>query len=206
MNVDYCMFTKGNVFLKHSNQVVTMMWRLKIKQPCIFAMAVVLIINSTLARAVNVSESDSVNTIQNDSCAATKQSFSTFNEYIYSSFNRIENSQIKLTDSNSGLKILSLRRTAANMMLDLRFKILDIEQAKHILDRKTPVYLIDQVSGSRYRVPATTKLGPLRQTTKQIDTSKTYFIMFANPGRNIKQCDVVTVMIGDTSIDNIRVE
>ena len=133
-------------------------------------------------------------------CPEVEAVYSTFNEYHYSS------SDVQAKRTATGLKVLSLRRTAADMMLDLRFKILDIEQTKNIMDRKTPVYLIDQLSGYRYRVPVTTKLGPLRQTTKQVDLNKTYFIMFANPGRSIKKCDVVTVMIGDRSIDNIVVE
>ena len=164
----------------------------------------VLITISFVSMPVNsASTSQSTNAFLagGNECPGVNANYSTFNEYRHSS-----PQQNDTAGSGASVKILSLRRTAADMMLDLRFKILDLEQTIRIMDRKTPVYLIDQVSGYRYRVPVTTKLGPLRQTAKNVDLNKTYFIMFANPGRSIKKCDVVTVMIGDKSIDKIVVE
>lgn len=175
-------------------------WVEAIKQAVLYGLSAAVIVFSASAAVVSANQSTAVFETSGNQCPRVEIGYSTFNEYHYSS------TGVDASGSATGLKILSLRRTAADMMLDLRFKILDIEQTKSIMDRKTPVYLIDQVSGYRYRVPVTTKLGPLRQTTKQVDINKTYFIMFANPGRSIKKCDIVTVMIGDTSIDNIIVE
>ena len=176
----------------------------------LFCIVVILPLISVSGYAANLIVNQASLVDNSEVCATGKQNFSTFIAYRYSAsgslVKTVGNAQTEADASRAGLKIISLRRTAADMMLDLRFKISNAENAKSIMNRKTPVYLIDQVSGYRYRVPVTTKLGPLRQTSKRIDENRVYFIMFANPGRSIKKCDIVTVMVGNTSIDNIVVE
>ncbi|MEO5573967.1 MAG: hypothetical protein ABIR48_05745 [Gammaproteobacteria bacterium] len=105
-----------------------------------------------------------------------------------------------------GVEITALRLSAAGYMLDLRYRIVDIKKAAALLDRKIAPYLIEQASGAKLMVPNTPKLGPLRQTRKPANNRRTNFIFFANPGRFIKAGDKVSLVVGDTKIDNLTVE
>ena len=107
-----------------------------------------------------------------------------------------------------GIQIIGLRLTAAGYMLDFRYRIVDPNKALPIVDRRNKPYLIDQASGSRFMVPNPPKLGPLRQTTKygKPKEGRTYFILFANPGRFINQGSEATVVIGDFRVENLTVE
>ncbi|PLX89833.1 MAG: hypothetical protein C0619_10415 [Desulfuromonas sp.] len=104
-----------------------------------------------------------------------------------------------------GIEILSLRSTAANYMLDFRYRVIDAEKAKPIFDRKTKPYLVDQASGHKFAVPNPPKTGPLRNSnTPQVD--RNYFTIFANPGKYIQPGSMVTVVIGDFRAENLVVQ
>lgn len=99
-------------------------------------------------------------------------------------------------EKNFGIQILSLRPTALGHMLDLRFKVLDSEKAKPILDKNKKSYLMDQKSGKTLQVPVT-KSGSMRQTTLKPEAGRVYFTLFANPGGFVKENSPVTLVIGD---------
>lgn len=105
-----------------------------------------------------------------------------------------------------GVEIESVRLTAAGYMLDFRYRVTDDEKAKGFMGRKVRPHLIDQDSGATVIVPAPGKLGALKQTSSVPVEDKTYFVMFANPGRFIKQGNKVTVVIGDFEACDIMVE
>jgi hypothetical protein len=103
-----------------------------------------------------------------------------------------------------GIRILGIRRSAANYMLDFRYRVLDAEKAKPIFHRKTRPYLIDQASGTKLIVFSSPKTGPMRSTdTPKVD--RNYFTFFANPGRFIQAGNKVTVVIGDFKVENLVV-
>jgi len=106
-----------------------------------------------------------------------------------------------------GVKVESLRISAAGNLLDFRYRIIDPEKASYLVDRSNKPYLIDQASGRVLSVPTTAKVGPLRQTVRYglPQKDKIYFILFGNP-HVIKPGDKVTVVIGEFKAENIIVE
>jgi hypothetical protein len=114
----------------------------------------------------------------------------------------------KACAKNWGIEIVSLRRSAADSMLDLRYRILDGEKATRLVDRSIDAYLIDQATGRTVAVPNTAKIGPLRQTTKYgpPPEGRVFFMLFPNPGKSIKAGDKVTVVLGEFKATNLVVE
>ncbi|WP_299203912.1 hypothetical protein [uncultured Amphritea sp.] len=104
-----------------------------------------------------------------------------------------------------GIRILSLRQSAAGYMLDFRYTVTDAAKAKPILDRSVKPQLIVTRTGNHLQVPAPPKLGPLRQSSRAPRTDTNYFIFFANPGRIVKPGDEVSIQIGKLEISGLRV-
>ena len=104
-----------------------------------------------------------------------------------------------------GVKVLQIRLSAEGYMLDLRYRVLDAEKAAPLFDREQKAYLIDQATGAKFLVPESPKVGAMR-TTRPPKQDKNYFILFANPGRYVKQGNKVTVVIGDFMAENLIVE
>jgi len=105
-----------------------------------------------------------------------------------------------------GIRVIGIRRTAADYMLDFRFRMLDPEKAAAIMDRKIKPHLIVEKNGHKLQVPVSAKIGPLRQAPKFAKTNRNYFMFFANPGRAVKAGDQVTLVIGDFRQEHIVVE
>lgn len=105
-----------------------------------------------------------------------------------------------------GIRVESLRLTAADYMLDLRFRVTDPERAAPFLSRRTELELVDEASGVRFAVPNTPKLGKLRQVAREDMGDRSYFILFANPGRYLRPGSQVTLRAGDTRIAALTVE
>lgn len=107
---------------------------------------------------------------------------------------------------DAGIRVESLRLTAADYMLDLRFRVTDPERAAPFFSRKTELQLVDPVSGARLAVPNTPKLGKLRQVARKGMPDRSYFVLFANPGRFLKAGSQVTLVAGDTHVARLTVE
>jgi hypothetical protein len=90
-------------------------------------------------------------------------------------------------------------------MLDFRYKVLDPDKASLMLNRKEKPFLIDQATGEKFIVPSPPKIGPLRTTAIKPKQGKTYFILFANPGKFIDRGNMVTIEIGDFEARNLIV-
>ncbi len=105
-----------------------------------------------------------------------------------------------------GIRIESLRLTAADYMLDLRFRVTDPDRAAPFFSRKTEFELVDLASGARLAVPDTPKLGKLRQVARKGMNDRSYFVLFANPGRYLKAGSQVMLVAGETRIGPFTVE
>jgi hypothetical protein len=103
-----------------------------------------------------------------------------------------------------GIKVLSVRLTAASHMLDFTYRITDSEKASSLVRKQVKPYLIDQATGTRLSVPMT-KLGAMRQTAVLPEADRNYRILFGNPGL-VKAGSKVTVVIGDMKVENLVVE
>ena len=105
-----------------------------------------------------------------------------------------------------GIRVLSIRLTAANYMLDFRYRVSDTEKAEAIITRKIKPHVIIEDSGRKLVVPVAAKLGPLRTSPKYLKKDKNYFTFFANPGGDVKSGDKVTVVMGDAIIEHLVVQ
>lgn len=114
---------------------------------------------------------------------------------------------MKNMEERWGVRVESLRVSAAGNTLDFRYRIVDPEKAAYLVDRRNKPYMIDQASGKVLSVPTTAKVGPMRQTVRAglPKKNKVYFILFGNP-HVIKPGDRVTVAIGDFKVENMIVE
>ena len=110
------------------------------------------------------------------------------------------------SEEKHGVRVIGIRRTAANYMLDFRYRILDKHKVAELMDRKIKPQLLVEKNGAILMVPVTSKLGPLRQSAKFAKENKNYFMFFANPGRSVKPGDLVTVTIGDFKKEHIVVQ
>lgn len=104
-----------------------------------------------------------------------------------------------------GIKIGSIRLTAKDYMLDLRYRVKDPDKAKPILKRGQKPFLIDQATGKKLAVP-TTKVGPMRSTTVEPKANRQYVILFSNLNKIVKRGNKVTVVIGEFKAENLIVE
>ncbi len=119
--------------------------------------------------------------------------------------NSTEQTQLTV-EQEWGVEIVSMRLSSAGHMLDFRYKVIDPDKAARIASRKVKAILIDQETGTRFAVPNPPKIGPLRQTSIKLKQGKTYFVLFTNPGRFIKQGNKVTVQIGNFVAQDIVVQ
>lgn len=107
-----------------------------------------------------------------------------------------------------GIKVEGLRLSAQGHMCDFRFRVTDALKAAPLLDRRHPASLLNEDTGVLTHVPAMPKVGPLRQTVRlgRPAEGRTYFIMFANPGKLIKAGSRATVSIGDFVMPGLVVQ
>jgi hypothetical protein len=108
-------------------------------------------------------------------------------------------------DEEWGIEPLGVMLSAAGHILDFRYRVTDPEKALAFMERGIKPYLVNQETGAKAFVPRPPKVGPMRQTSRQPSTDRTYFIFFANPGRFIKPGDKVTVAVGECRIEDLVV-
>jgi hypothetical protein len=105
-----------------------------------------------------------------------------------------------------GVKVVSLRLTAADHMIDFRYRVVDPQKAAPLLDRKIKPFLIDQESGAKLEVPRHSKLGPVRQISDEPATDRVYGMLFGNARKIVKHGGRVTIVIGEIRLENLTVE
>jgi len=106
----------------------------------------------------------------------------------------------------NGIKVERITYAVGGMKLDLRYRVTDIAKARQIFTNQTPLALIDQATGRVFGVPNMPKVGKLRQIPNQSETWRVYWILFDNPGAQVKRGGKVTLSIGDVKIKDIIVE
>lgn len=105
-----------------------------------------------------------------------------------------------------GVGDFKVRHTSAGYMLDIRYRVFDSAKAKPLFSRKLRPFVIEEASAVKYGVPASPKVGFLRQAPSHIKENKEYFLMIANPGKKIKTGDKLTLVIGDFRVEHLTVE
>ncbi len=105
-----------------------------------------------------------------------------------------------------GIEIQGIRLSAYDYMLDMRYRIHDVDAAKKLHGLAVKPYLEHPPSKSRLVVPFASKIGSLKQNSKTPVTGRTYVVMFANPGRILSRGDKVNLKFGNLSVDGIAIE
>ena len=106
-----------------------------------------------------------------------------------------------------GVKVEAVHLSAAGYMLDVRYRVLDVEKARPLFDRKAHPMLLEERSGAQFAVPNVPKLGQLRTTSlRNVVADRSYSILFANPGRYVERGQKVSLLLGDTRIGGLIVE
>lgn len=114
---------------------------------------------------------------------------------------------VPLTDL--GVELMTVRLTASDFMIDLRYRVKDIAKAQALLEQKVRPVLVNETSGDRFYVPQAPKVGALKQsaTSKQpAIVDRVYFMLFANPDRKLKSGEKVTLYAGDSVVKGIVVQ
>jgi hypothetical protein len=105
-----------------------------------------------------------------------------------------------------GIELSSLRTTAAGSMLDVRYRVLDGEKARAVLNPTARLALIDQTSGKVLAVPSGGKVGALRQVARNPQVGKIYTLLFGNPGRLVQSGSRVTLVVGEQRVRDLAVQ
>lgn len=104
-----------------------------------------------------------------------------------------------------GIAVQAVRLSSAGYVLDMRYRVLDIEKATAMVGRQAKPYVIVEKSGAKLAVPVSYKLGPLRQSTTHPDDDRIYFTFFANPGRHVASGDTIRLVVGEYTSEPIVV-
>jgi hypothetical protein len=105
-----------------------------------------------------------------------------------------------------GVQVVSLRLTAADHMIDFRYRVVDPQKATPLLNRRIKPHLIEEETGARMEVPRYSKLGPARQISDNPTTDRVYTMIFGNTGKIVKPGSRVTIVIGEIRLENLTVE
>lgn len=118
----------------------------------------------------------------------------------------LQSSATSAANPSDVIKVESVRLSAGGLMLDVRYRVVGDEKATVLFNRKTPLTLTDQATGTILTVPATPKVGKLRQLPQNVESSRVYWMFFNNPGGLVKRGEKVALSVGDLRIDDLVVE
>lgn len=108
-----------------------------------------------------------------------------------------------------GVELVGVSLSAADFLIDLRYRVKNPALAQALLDRKVQPVLVNESTGDRFYVPSAPKVGALRQTSgnKQlVQIDRVYFMLFANPDRKLKAGEKVTLYAGDSIVRDIVIK
>lgn len=106
---------------------------------------------------------------------------------------------------NWGVDLVGVRRVASGHMLRLDYRVVAPEKAAALTDRKARPYLIDEATRTALAVPALENVGELRQVAP-LETGRTYFAIFGNPGGLVRRGGRVTLVVGNLRAEGLPVE
>ncbi len=104
-----------------------------------------------------------------------------------------------------GIEVASLRLTAGGSALDFRYRIIDPEKAARVGSEGGPSYLLDG-EGRRISPRNVQQIGDYYSARHLDQPGRIYSTWFANQGGALESGDLVSVVIGDLRIPDVRVE
>ena len=112
--------------------------------------------------------------------------------------------QGKYFQRNWGVDIVGVRRVSSGYMLRFDYRVVEPGRAAALTDKKSRPYLIDEKTGIALAVPAMENIGELRQVAP-LETNRTYYIIFGNPGGLVKRGSRVTLVVGNFRAEGLVV-
>ncbi len=106
----------------------------------------------------------------------------------------------------SGILVERLSLSASGIMVDMRYRITDLEKAQKVLNRTSRLQMIDQKTGAILPVPDMAKIGKLRQLPKTNEPTRIYWMFFRNTGGIAKKGSKLTLSLGNVNIKDLVVE
>lgn len=104
-----------------------------------------------------------------------------------------------------GIDNITLRATASGSVIRFSYLVVDADKAKILNDKKEEPYLLVQKTGARLEVPATEKVGKLRQTATP-ENGRQYWMVFQNSSHMVQPGDRVDIVIGSFRASGLVVE
>lgn len=107
--------------------------------------------------------------------------------------------------SRWGVDTLSAKAIDSGLLIRFNYRVVDVEKAKMLSDKKATPYLVDQKAGVKLVVPNLEKVGELRNKAIP-EEGKVYWMVFSNKGNFVKPGHRVSVEIGKVRIDGLVVQ
>lgn len=107
---------------------------------------------------------------------------------------------------SNGILVERVSLSASGIMVDMRYRILDLEKAQKVLNKSTKLHMIDQKTGAILPVPDMAKIGKLRQLAKTNEPTRIYWMFFRNTGGIVRQGSKLTLSMGSVGIKDLVVE
>ncbi|WP_177418921.1 hypothetical protein [endosymbiont of Lamellibrachia barhami] len=119
----------------------------------------------------------------------------------------IDDEQAKMLEERWGVRLISLNLSAGGYMMDLRFRVLDVEKSLLLFDHRIKPHIITGRTNIKLPVPMATKVGAFRPTNRgqNIKPDRNYYIIFGNPDRHVKSGETVAIVIGEFRADGVSV-
>lgn len=104
-----------------------------------------------------------------------------------------------------GVEALRVKLVESGEIIRFSYRVVDVEKAKALNDKKSEPSLIDPQARVKLVVPSLEQVGMLRQSSTP-EVGKSYWMAFSNSGRVVKRGDRVSVVIGKFQADGLLVE
>ncbi|HRZ46093.1 MAG TPA: hypothetical protein P5555_12960 [Candidatus Paceibacterota bacterium] len=101
-----------------------------------------------------------------------------------------------------GIEVVSVRLTAADRALDVRYRVVDAAKAAALDTSENMAYLVDEANGLKIG----TAQPPPPLEVHQPAKGRVYGVMFANAGGALQAGSKVTLVVGQARANNLTVE
>jgi hypothetical protein len=106
---------------------------------------------------------------------------------------------------NWGVDSLRVKAVESGLMIRFSYRVVDVEKAKALADKKSTPFLLDEKTHVKLVVPSLEMVGQLRNSTTP-EVGKSYWMLFSNKGNFVKPGNRVSVVIGKFRIDGLAVQ
>ena len=104
-----------------------------------------------------------------------------------------------------GVDSLSVKSAESGEIIRFMYRVVDVDKAKPLNDKKNEPSLIDPGAGVKLVIPELEKVGKLRQSSTP-EVGKVYWMAFSNKGGYVKPGHRVNVEIGGFRADGLIVQ